>query len=277
MATKAAASRASKTKVVARSSTPPKAIKGGFGQGSPLGVNARLGGQQTPGNTNVPTSAPAYETPGASAAVTPIAAPPVVTDPFLTPTDLASKALELADVDGYLSNVDLSVGNARIDAQQKLAAADTAEQRNLDAADWNTAARGLAQSSVRDTTKANLSSDAEASRAATRGNLTNANDYAAREHNRVDTVVKPAIGQKYDELAKGNAEAATDEAGTGDTAPVAAPTAPGAAPAAAPKPTAVDPGSPTSVQEQWQPVVKGGKFYHYYPSSGKYVFIRNAS
>jgi len=285
MATKAAAQRASKTKVVARKSTPPKTI-GAFGQGSPLGVNARLGGQRTPGNINVPTSAPAYETPGAMAAVTPIAAPPVVTDPFLTPTDLANQALELADVSRYLDSVDFQAQNARIDAQQKTAAIDTAEGRNLESADWNTAARGLAQSSIRDTTKANLSADAAQSRSGTQAALKASNDYAAGEHARADTVVNPAINQKYNELAKRNAQDTTDASGAEapgqpqDTSQQDAAGNPikgtGGALSELSKGMAVNPGAPTKVEEQYQPVVKNGKFYHYYPSTGKYVYIRPA-
>jgi len=285
MASKAAASRASKTKVVARGSKPlPKKV-GAYGQGSPLGVQSRLGGQSTPGNSNVPTGTPNYETPGALGAVTPIAAPPVVRDPFLTPTDLANQALEMADVEGYLKNVDLNIGNARIDAQQRLSAVDTAENRNLEAADWNTAARGLGASSIRDQQKANLSADAAQSRSGTKQSLKLGEDYAAGEHQRADTVIKPAINSKYNEAAKRNAQDVTDNSGV-DTGP-----APGAAGGAGPvkgagptlseqnaaKPT-VAPGPATQApQEQWNPVVKNGKFYHYYPSTGKYVYIRPAS
>ena len=99
MATKSAAARASKTKVVARSSKPPKQPGAGnvaFGATSGLGVNARLG---TAGaDPNVGASSPNYATPSAMGVVTPIAAPPVVQDPFLTSTDLANQALELSDV-----------------------------------------------------------------------------------------------------------------------------------------------------------------------------------
>lgn len=285
-ANRAAAARASKTKVVARSSKPPPTV-GIFGQGSPLGVNARLGTAAP--NPAAAASSPNYATPAAMGAVTPIAAPPVVQDPFLTPTDLANQALELSDVQGYLNNVDLNVGNARVDAQQRLAATDTAEQRNLDSADWNTAARGLAQSSVRDTTKANLSADAAQSRSGTNQSLGLANDYAAGEHQRVDTVVRPAITSKYNELMKKNAQDVTD-----NTPPPATSTEPQAPieplPPATPQvisqqrqPSSITPqqlvqsATPTSWAHggEYKVVVSGGYVRHVYPD-GYSVAVRKA-
>lgn len=273
---KSAAARASGGKKVSARGSSRSTLPAGTAMGLGGRLNSRLGSGAPP------TSAPAYETPGAMGAVTPIAAPPVVTDPFLTPTDLANQALELASVDQYLSGVDANVTNARADAAQKTAAIDTAEGRNLESADWNTAARGLGQSSIRDTTKAQLSADASSARGATKTNLGNAENYAAGEHQRADTVIRPAIGSKYNEFAKRNAQDTTDAAGApADGAPAdnSAVTPSGGVTKGAGtirSAPAVEPGAPTQ-QEQFTPVVKNGKFYHYYPSTNTYVFIRNAS
>ena len=198
-------------------------------------------------------------TPTAAAApmgpVTPIAAPPVITDPFLTPTDMASQALELADVNSYLGQVDDKLKNAEIDYQQAQQQNDTAEARNLEASDWNAAARGLAASSIKDQQKAQVGADAAAVRSTNEARIGQARNYAAGEHQRADTVVNPAINTKYNDLAVRNAQAATDAAGAAPDVG-AAPDAAAAAPGPSGPPSS--PGNATPIAQQYLATHPGG-------------------
>lgn len=275
--TKAAAKRKSTATVVSRTSNPVYAGN----------VSARAPQTYAPATMSLPNG---------TQTVTPIAPPKI--DPFLAPTDMAQQAVENGQWDDYLSGLDQQVSQAGVDTTLQTGQIDQGLAKGLDDTDWNSAARGLQVSSVKDQNKAQMASTAAASRGAATDKLNSLKDYVSGQRKQVDTVYKPAIVTKYGALAKKNADdaiaawhAANPDVVTAapgedpaafaarpsmpNTAGIGGPAAPGA------KPTISaggqqQQGAGTSASD-WQPVVKGGKFYHFYPATNRWVYIRPAT
>lgn len=228
-----------------------------------------------------PGANPAVTLPNATTAVTPVAPPP---DPFLTTSDIANQALEYGDWGKYLSGVDLQLANLQTETTQKLGDVDRSEGENLNAADWNAAARGLQASSIKDSNKANISTQAESVRGATKQNLGNLKAYSAGEHGRWEGDIRPKLDAKWAGVAAENARLAAAGGYQGDTTtPEGQDTAPGTTPGTLGYATSAE-GSVTGQQATtgvtYRPTVKNGKFYHVYApgtASERWVYIRPAS
>jgi hypothetical protein len=159
---------------------------------------------QAPVNAN---SASIWNNPYATGyAAVPVATPPA--NPDLTPIDVANQISEYTDWDKYLNGIGLQAANMSSDTTLKVGDIARALAQNLDSTDWNMAARGLGVSSIKDSAKTNLNSQAAAQQGNAVGNLTNFENYAAGERSNFDTNVKPGIDAKYVEIGRGNAAAA---------------------------------------------------------------------
>lgn len=263
---------------------------------------------------------PTLSLPNGTPAVVPVAPPKI--DPFLTPTDESQEAVENGAWDDYISNLNQQRDTNDADVTLKVGDIDRGLSQGLEATDWNSAARGIANSSIKDQTKAQMTTQAAASRGAETDKQTTNHNYVSGQQKQVDTVYKPAIATKYNTLRITNAQKATDGwnvahpdsptgpdggpnpyykapaggvdsggadggvAPVGGAVPTLNPSAPsGAQGGAQPSNTGGAVPSAGGSQSQgttgdWQPVVKDGKFYHYYPSrpaGQQYVYIRPAS
>lgn len=247
-----------------------------------LGVRGMLSNRQMGATVDAnsrPGGNPAVTLPNATTAITPVAPPP---DPFLTTTDLANQALEYGDWGKYLSGIDLQLQNLETESGLKLGEVDRSEGDNLNAADWNAAARGLQASSIKDTNKAQISSQAEAVRGATKQNLGNLKAYHAGEHGRYEGDIRPKLDAKWAGVAAENARLAAAGGYQGDTTtPVDQTTGPTTTPGnlRSVAPTGVTSSQQATTGVTYKPTIKNGKFYHVYApgtANERWVYIRPA-
>lgn len=207
--------------------------------------------------------------------------------PFLNPDDEAARSTDLAQQDSYLAGLGQQLTSLQIDTTQRLGDIERSLGQGLESNDWNTAARGIANSSIRGQNRAQMTAQANANTAASNDQLGNFQKYASGEQNRVDTIVKPGINTHYDAVAKANAAKIGPTFGDVTTPADAAPVDPGlaasAASGAAPLPTEA-PGAGTMAAQPAggtpKGVVKGGFFYHVYgqgTAQERWVKVRPAS
>lgn len=231
--------------------------------------------------------------PGGTPTVTPIAPPKV--DPFLTPTDMSSEAVENGQWDDYVSGLLQQQQTNDADTGLTVGNIDRSLQQGLEQNDWSSAARGIQNSSIKDQNKAQMVTQAAASRGAETDKQTAFHNYVSGQQHQVDTVYKPAIGSKYAALAAQNAAAVSAQQTpdqSGAAAPAASPAA--SAPAfTAQTPGTVNPSQAPSTQQihgsssvtmpdssGYQTIIKNGNVYHYYPSrpaGSQYVYVRPAT
>lgn len=256
-----------------------------------------------PASANVPR----FTLPNGTPTVTPVAPPKI--DPFLTPTDEANESIENGQWDDYIANLVQQRETNDTDVKLKVGDIDQSLSEGLAATDWNTAARGIQNSSIKSQAKAKMTADAAASKGAELDKQSTFHNYVGNQQKQVDTVYKPAIGKKYNQLRVDNATRARDgwnlahpDSPLGPDgqpnpyyrAPQADPAADvggGAAPAASGGPTYnYDPGGGAipsisaagSASQGSSPEgkVKNGKFYHVYnygTASERWVYVRPAS
>lgn len=255
-----------------------------------------------------PSASPTLTLPNGTPTVTPIAPPTI--NPFLAPTDEANEQTENGQWDDYISNLLQQQQTNDSDVTLKTGDIDRSLSQGLESNDWNSAARGLGNSSIKDQNKAQMVTQA----AATKGNeidkQTTFHNYVAGQKKQVDTVYKPGISAKYNQLRVDNATKAIDgwnsghpnspigpngapnpyyvapasggaaDAG-GGAAPASGsglagaggPAAPGAAPTISAAGSQSQGGTP-------QTIIKDGKVYHYYPDrpgGQQYVYVRPAT
>jgi hypothetical protein len=235
-------------------------------------------------------ASPTMSLPNGTPTVTPIAPPTI--DPFLEPTDMAQQAVENGQWDDYIAGLQQQSDTLDQDVGLKVGDIDRGLAQGVESNDWNSAARGIANSSIKDQNKAQMIAQASATKGAETGKQTTFHDYVGGQKHQVDTVYKPAIKTKYDSLAVKNAQKAKDDwdaahppedtpaapAADGNPAPTATPgdTTYNYSPTGDPIPS-ISAGGDQRQQEGWQPVVKNGGFYHYYPNGDRWVYIRPAT
>lgn len=195
----------------------------------------------------------------------PVIGPPP--DPFLTPDDLASQAVEQADWDRYFSGIENSTNQMEIETNAALAQNEVQHGRNLEANDWNQAARGLGNSSIKQNAKAALVGDFTRTQGAARDRLATQKAYTKEERRRYDTDVLPKLVARWNAKAAANATAASAA-----QAEAAGDSQGGSTPATSSTRGAAAAG--------YRNVVKNGKFYHVYGLGDKasdWRYIRPAS
>jgi hypothetical protein len=194
---------------------------------------------------------------------------PIAPPPSLTPDDLASQAVEEADWQRYFSGIENQTRQMEIDSGTAIAANQQQHGENLSNNQWNAAARGLGNSSIKQQDQAKIVQAFERNQANITDKLNAQKAYTSNERNNYNTNVQPKIAAKWAAKARQNAE----EAHARQLAAWSASQSGGAAPA----PAAA--ARPTAAQAGYRNVVKGGKFYHVYGSgsSERWVYIRPAS
>lgn len=165
----------------------------------------------------------------------PIASPPA--NPDLTPQDVAAQISEYSDWDKYLSSLGLTAANMSASTTTKVADIERALAERLDQNNWDTAGRGLAQSSIRDVNAANSATDAASAKGGAISSLVNQENFGAGEANKWGGVggAKQAIDAKYGDIAAGH---------RAERAAAAAAAAPPPTPPAPPAPPAPNPFNP---------------------------------
>lgn len=277
------------TKAAAQRKAAPKAATNSYvGLGHPNSLFSSAVSARQPQTSASPT----LSLPNGTPTVTPVAPPNI--DPFLTPTDMANQSIENGQWDDYITGLQQQSDTLDSDVGLKVGDIDRGLAQGLESNDWNSAARGIQNSSIKDQNRAQMQTQAAATRGSETDKQTTFHNYVGNQRHQVDTVYKPAIKTKYDALATHNAQDAKDawdrahppqdapEDGSGD--------APAPTPAAVPGDTtynyspggdaipSISAGGDQSQGEGWQPVVKDGKFYHYYPGrANPWVYIRPAS
>jgi hypothetical protein len=197
--------------------------------------------------------------------------------PFLNPDDEGARNTEIASQIGYLSGLGQQLTSLQIDTNQKVADIEQGLSSGLEANDWNTAARGIGDSSIKAQNRARMTSPAASSTGAAKDQYSNLEKYVNGEKARVNETVIPGINTHYDAVAAQNARDVGPTMGevtdvTPGTPVAAAPTAP------APRAPASDPGTATNTGTMIGKV-KNGNFYHVYnpgTAQERWVYVRPA-
>jgi hypothetical protein len=169
----------------------------------------------------------------------PIASPPA--NPDLTPQDVAAQTAEYADWDKYITGIGLTAANLAASTSSRIRDIQQGVAQSLDSNNWDTAARGLAQSSIRQNNAAQTASSAANQQSDAEQQLGNYESQFATELANWSKPggLKETIDNKYLGVAAANRAARVPPpAPVVDTpAPPPAPApAPPAAPAPAPAP-----------------------------------------
>lgn len=194
-------------------------------------VQAAAPVQQTLG---VPASASVWTNPYPTTFTpAPIASPPA--NPNLTPMDISNQITEYSDWDRYLTGLGVNAANLSAQASIKVADIERNQAQGLDNNNWDTAARGLAQSSIRDNNATAINTDAASAKGSEIAGVTNANTMLAGEQAKWGTTAKPGIDAKYVFIGGENARKISENT------PPAGPAAPAAPGPAGPAPVGSSP------------------------------------
>jgi hypothetical protein len=109
----------------------------------------------------------------------PLASPPA--NPDLTPQDVAAQVGEYADWDKYITGIGMTAANLSAQTQAQVRAIEQSLSRGLESNDWDTAARGLAQSSIRQNTATDLAAGAATQEGSAISSLNNQNAFLQGE------------------------------------------------------------------------------------------------
>lgn len=213
--------------------TPTNATAPATSSGPQTPVVAPQPATQTAGTPVLP-SADVWKNPYSSSfSAIPLASPP--SNPDLTPQDLTSQMQEYSDWDRYLNSIGLTAANLAATTATQVGGIERNQAQGLENNNWDTAARGLAASSIRDTNATDINTSAAAAKGGLITQLDNAQRHYGNEKNRWEGVggMKEGIDAKYLGVAATNR---ANRAAAATPAPAAtAPAQP--TPAAAPLPT----------------------------------------
>lgn len=194
------------------------------------------------------------------------------TQPFFSPDDLLAQANFWGQWNQTFAGLDQQLAQMKIDTayqEQQLAQQHT---KNVSGINDDAAARGLFQSSIKDGSQAQEQAGFTTADQHLKDSLDNFAQSVASQKNDFETNVLPKFNAAENASAVQNAQAIPP---TPDT-----PAAPAGGGAPAPPPSA--PSAPAATAAPaYKPVVKNGKFYHYYAAADgqpeRWVYIRPAS
>jgi hypothetical protein len=201
----AAVRRRAKGAIAPQPSTP--AVQASKGLQSATSVNAANPNPVTAAASATPLlpSAAVWQNPYPTTYVpVPIASPPA--NPDLTPQDIAGQVAEYADWDKYISGIGLTAANLSAATTARVRDIQDSLSRSLEANNWDTAARGLAQSSIRQANAAQAASSAATQQGDAAMQLGNQEGFFAGEQNKwaAPGGLKETIDNKYLGIAGAN-------------------------------------------------------------------------
>lgn len=191
-------------------------------------------------------------------------------DPFFRPEDLITQNNFWSQWNSTFAGLDQQLADLQRNTTFERAQLADAHKANVSGINDNAAARGISHSSIRDGNQAQEQTQFTRQDQNLTDALNSFAQYVKGQHNTFNTQTLPGFNTAEAGQAVQNAQ---------DVNATYVP--PPAAPVAAAPPTQQPTTSRAAAPTPYKPIVKNGKFYHYYPAAGnnpeRWVYMRPAS